>query len=140
MRDAVDLEFIKQQAEAGLYEWASCCSLVASMVQAIELAQAPRRHDETRAKWAAVEEALRAAEAEEQPSSFCKALEFLLERLNTMRMDAANARLRLIAPVIQDHGVDYERTEFERDLNDGSQSLEKTQVGLLRLVLTRMSL
>jgi hypothetical protein len=33
LRDAIDLDFIRQQAEAGLYDWASCTKLVASIVQ-----------------------------------------------------------------------------------------------------------
>ena len=30
-----------------------------------------------------------------------------------MRVDAANARLRIIAPIIRDHGIDYERGKFQ---------------------------
>jgi hypothetical protein len=36
-------------------------------------------------------------------------------------------RLRLIAPVIKDHGIDYERGKFQDKLNDGSLTLERTQ-------------
>lgn len=36
-------------------------------------------------------------------------------------------RLRLIAPVIKDHGIDYERGKFQDRLNDGSLTLERTQ-------------
>jgi len=49
----------------------------------------------------------------DHPLVFCKALEFLLDRVNIMRVDAANARLRLISPVIRDHGVQYERDKFQ---------------------------
>ena len=37
-------------------------------------------------------------------------------------------RLRLIAPVIQDHGIDYERGKFQDKLNDGSLTLARTEV------------
>jgi len=30
-----------------------------------------------------------------------------------MRVDAANARLRIIAPIVRDHGIDYERGKFQ---------------------------
>ena len=36
--------------------------------------------------------------------------------------------LRLIAPVIKDHGIDYERGKFQDKLNDGSLTLEHTRV------------
>ena len=65
---------------------------------------------------------------EDRPRIFCKALEFLLERVNAMRIDAANARLRLIAPVIKDHGIDYERGKFADKLKDGTFTLERTKV------------
>ena len=36
--------------------------------------------------------------------------------------------LRLIAPVVKDHGVDYERGKFQDKLNDGSLTLARTKV------------
>ena len=36
--------------------------------------------------------------------------------------------LRLIAPVIKDHGIEYERNKFQDKLNDGTLTLERTQV------------
>jgi hypothetical protein len=44
-----------------------------------------------------------------------------------MRIDAANARLRLIAPVIKDHGIDYERGKLQDKLNDGTLTLQRTE-------------
>jgi hypothetical protein len=73
--------------------------------------------------------------------AFYKAVAFLLERLNTMRIDAANARLRLIAPVIKDHGIDCERGKFQEKLNDGSLTTERTEAPTWGTdpVLTRMA-
>ena len=93
--------------------------------------QATPRVLETAAKWVPVCEAMESATAEERPRVFCKALEFLLERLNTMRIDTANARLRLISPVIKDHGIDYERGKFQDKLKDGSLTLQRTEVGVI---------
>jgi hypothetical protein len=89
-----------------------------------------RRDDETKERFKVVEGLLEAAGAPQpahalesapesrakKPRAFCKGLEFLLDRVNAMRIDAANARLRLIAPVIQDHGIDYERGKFQVSL------------------------
>ena len=139
-REVVDLDFIRQQAEQGLYYMSNCRRLVASIVevralslslarvlhadglgllQAIQRTQAPKRDGETRAMWAVVEADFASAadasaeDTDAKPRAICKALEFLLGRVNAMRIDAANTRLRLIALVIKDHGVDYERGKFE---------------------------
>lgn len=48
----------------------------------------------------------------ERATAFCDALEFMLDTLNVIRIDDANSRLRLIAPVIRDHGIDYERAHL----------------------------
>ena len=66
--------------------------------------------------------------SEDQPRVFCKALEFLLERVNAMCIDSANAMLCLIAPVIKNHGIDYERGKFADKLKNGTFTLEKTTV------------
>ena len=126
--EAVDLDLIRQQAEAGAYGWDSCSRLMGSVVGVVQAVQAPRRDEETRAGWREVERGMREAGAEGRPRALCRALEFLLDRVNAMRIDAANARLRLIAPVIKDHGVDYERGKFQDKLRDGSLTLERTQV------------
>ena len=83
-----------------------------------------------------------AATSEEQARAFCNALEFLLDRVNAMRIDAANARMRLIAPVIKDHGIDYERGKFQHKLDDGSLTLERTTAwinGVVREEVTAKS-
>ncbi len=36
--------------------------------------------------------------------------------------------LRLIAPVIKDHGIDYERGKLRDKLNDGTLTLKRTEV------------
>ena len=123
----VDLEYIKQQAENGLYDWESCTRLIGGIVAVVQRLQASKRDEETKEQWVAIEKGTKtSAGADERPRAFCKALEFLLDRVNAMRIDAANARLLLIAPVIQDHGVDYERGKFQ-DRQDGMLTLERTQ-------------
>ena len=43
--------------------------------------------------------------------------------------------IRLIAPIVRDHGIDYERCKFQDKLNDGSLTLERTEVLFLCLLL-----
>lgn len=128
--EVIDPDYIKQQAEAGLYTWDSCQQLISAIVTIVQRVQAPARDTETKQLWKPIEQAMQDASAEEQARAFCKALEFLLDRVNAMRIDACNSRLRLIAPVIKDHGIDYERGKFQDKLKDGSLTLERTQVGL----------
>jgi hypothetical protein len=128
LAETMDLDFIKQQAESGVFKWSSCTKLIGSIVEIIQRVQAPKRDTETKDKWKQIDVYMLAATAEEQPRAFCKALEFLLDRVNAMRIDAANNRLRLIAPVIKDHGIDYERGKFQDKLKDGSLTLERTTV------------
>jgi len=74
--------------------------------------QAPKRDTETTEKYEVLKSRMSEASVD-HPLVFCNALEFLLNRCNAMRIDAANARLRIIAPTIRDHGVDYERGKFQ---------------------------
>ena len=122
--EVIDLNFIKEQAEAGLYDWNSCRGLMDSIITVIKRVQAPKREAETTEKWRTFSARLDCP-AEERPRVLSEGMELLLDRLNTMRIDAANARLRLIARSIADTGVDYERGHFEKKLKDGKVSLER---------------
>jgi hypothetical protein len=44
-----------------------------------------------------------------------------------MRIDAANARLRELAPVMRDHGVDYERGKMKEKLESGVITLKHAE-------------
>jgi len=123
--EVLDMELIKQQADAGLCTWVSCHALVESVVALLKRAQSPTRDVETASKWAELQ-----VEMADKPTALCRDLEFLLNRVNALRIDAANARLRLIAPVIRDHGVEYERGRFQDKLNNGTITLEVTAVWL----------
>jgi hypothetical protein len=90
--EAVDLEHIGRQAEQGLYGWESCSRLVDAVAAVIRRVQAPRREGETREGWLRVQAEMAGAAEQERPRAFCRALEFLLDRVNAMRIDAANAR------------------------------------------------
>ena len=120
--EVLDMEFIRQQADAGLYTWDRCRGLVAGVVAVIQRVQEPSRDEETREKWRDVSDAM---DAEPGARTLCKGLEFLLNRVNAMRIDAANSRLRLIASVVKHHGADYERSKFQGKLDNGTLTLER---------------
>ena len=133
IREIVDTDFIQDQAARGLYDWATAVRLLESIVGVIRRVQAPCRDADTSAKWDAVRAGLEDPQLPqaEQPAAFCRGLEFLLKRVNVLRLDAANARLRLIAPVIRDHGIEYEQGKFSEKLNNGALRLVQTEVRLV---------
>ena len=92
IREAVDTELIKQQAESGAFGWDSCMSLVGSVVTIIKRVQAPGRDSSTRERWKEVGLSMQNAEVCDHASIFCRALEFILDLVNILRIDAANAR------------------------------------------------
>jgi hypothetical protein len=149
--EVVDLELIQQQADAGVWTWAGCAGLMGGVVEVVRRVQAPARDAETSAGWAAVQEEMAglaeagarggAEAAGAGAGAVCRGLEFLLGRVSALRIDAANARLRLIAPVIREHGVDYERGKLQAKLDAGALTLDRTrawlQAALARLAATR---
>jgi hypothetical protein len=124
--EIIDHDFIQMRAETGNYSFIDAMSLVRGVVGVIQRVQAPIRDTETKEKWAALQEKIYSATIDTGARVTCDCLEFLLERVNIMRIDAANARLRLISPVIRDHGADYERGKFEDKLKNGTLTLERT--------------
>jgi hypothetical protein len=138
--DVLDLDFIKDQVDKGLYDFCSATKLVEQVVLIIRRAQAPKRDGETGDKWRAMQEVIGAATKETEARVMCDCLEFLLNRVNVMRIDAANARLRLIAPVIKDHGIDYERGKFADKLKDGTLTLSRTEAWFLSTMMAEKEL
>ena len=126
LNEVVDLDFIKQQAEAGIFGWTSCMQLVSSVMSIIQRICSPERDAVMDAKWKEIRTSMENAIPDERQHAFCSALRFLLECVNWMRIDSANSRLRSIATVILQHGFDYERGKFQDRLLDGTHTLERT--------------
>ena len=126
---AIDLPFLEQQMYHGAFGWDDRIALVGNVVAVLMRLQSPHRDAETRVAWQTMRAAMRAAavDAEARVIALCNALQFLMERVHSMRIDAANARLRLMVPVINDHGIEYERGKFQDKLNDGSLTLDRTR-------------
>ena len=133
--EMIDVDFMRQQSGAGAFGWGSCTRLVEAVVGVVRRIQAPSRSADTACKWDTVQLSMFDAETRDQQSrAFCGALEFLLDRVSALRIDAANTRLRLIAPVIKDHGVEYERGKFQDKLAAGTLTLERTSEWIHRFV------
>jgi hypothetical protein len=129
IRELVDSELLVQKIQEKALDWTDVRQLLTGIFEIIKKVQCSRRDIETLTMWMEKKEALDTAsiEIETQPTAFCKTLEFLLGRVNAMRLDAANARLRLIAPVVRDHGVEYERGKMQEKIQSGEVTLNVTR-------------
>ncbi len=95
INEIINVEFVKERTSVCAYSWDDCKSLVISTVGVIKRMQCPDRDMETAARWNTIKADIDAATVENAPVTFCKGLEFLLDRLNVMRIDIANARCLL---------------------------------------------
>jgi len=119
----IDLDELRKPERAWGHD--EVCALVSSIYAVIRDVENSSRHGETAAMWANIEVSMRESPT---PTALCMGLEFLLNRVNVMRIDAANARLRLIAPVVKDHGIEYERGKFADKIASGHLTTERTKV------------
>lgn len=98
INEVIDIEFIETRANLGAFEWRDCQNLIRAAAGIIRRIQSPARDPDFKEKFALVEADLVGAESTgadfiaTRPSIFCKSLEFLLGRVNLLRIDAANAR------------------------------------------------
>ncbi len=128
IQEHMDMELIQQQVDQGVWTWASWVPFVTGVVSLIRRVQVPFRDISLEQGWAPIDNEMQANPSPAaQVTLVCKGLRFCLDRVNLSRIDAANARLRLIAPVIRDHGTDYERGKFLERLNAGTITVDKTR-------------
>jgi T-complex protein 11 len=100
--ELLDVDFISEQMSNGAYSWSNCVSLIEGTMSIVCRIQAPKRDAETAELWAPVRlELLNPGDAH---AVFCKSLRFVMDRINILRVDAANARLKLVAPVVREYG------------------------------------
>ena len=136
IREIVDVNHIQAQLQSDAYDWASCTATIQGIFRVTRQVQAPSRDsrnsfilEEVTAKMTEA-----AARVELQPAVFCFGLQKLLGVVNDMRVDAANARLRLIAPVVMEHGVDYERGKLSEKLRSGAVTLVRIKAAIEKSV------
>ena len=125
--EIININFIKQQIEANLYTWINFNQLILSIVEVIQKIQVPQRNNETKEQWELISKQIYDASVDEQPQVLCNSLKFIINCFNSIRIDLANERLRLIAPVIKDYGIEYEQNKFQNKLVNGTITLERTQ-------------
>lgn len=94
IRGILDEDLIKQQLRQGIFAWDSVGLLIGSVVSVIERLQAAGRVEETRTKYREIQELFSTMDETPtaRPRAMVRALEFLNDRINVMRIDSANAR------------------------------------------------
>jgi hypothetical protein len=123
--DSMDIDFIGNQAEKGLYTFDSCMALMDCLVSEVCSAQEEWRKKETEVKWAEIR-ALMTDGSWDQAEAISGGLQFLVQRINATRLDIVNATLRRASHTVATQGVDYARKKFQEKLDSGKLGLERT--------------
>lgn len=137
VKQLVDIDFIRDQFQKKIFDWVKVTEVLTRMIEIIKKVQSTSRDTETSNLWEErrVEMVNALHEPDCRPTAFCKALSFLYGRLNAIRVDFTNARLRLIAPFIQNHGINYERNIMRERLQSGDITLKSTRAWLKESML-----
>ena len=127
--DLLNIE--RLQTDNYLSEWSNCVELVTNLVNIVMRVLNPTREVDFREKWVVLQaELIDNNDSYVQGALFCSALRLAFTYSEHIRLDAANTRLRLIAPVIRDHGVAYEQHKLQDKLNNGRLTLAHTKAFL----------
>jgi hypothetical protein len=138
IKDVLDVDLIQGQLAENSFSWESCVKLVHDVMTVINpfpgsassrgggdssrnikkprLAEKNTGDVKVELTWPDVSALLEAAtdNSSKQPHAFCSSLEFLLDRTHAIRIGVANHRLQQISPLIHDHGIEYEKKQFEK--------------------------
>jgi hypothetical protein len=120
----IDINHIKTSRQ--LEVWSSCINLFTNIFYLVLRVQMQKREDEAKAKWDCLQKAMQEAQQEDQPQIMCDTIRFFSNYIDLVRIDASNARIRLLADVIKTHGVSYEQSKFQEKLDSGNLTLENT--------------
>ena len=156
IKDILDIELIDQRISSNAFTWADCRNIIAGVSVIIRQIQAPARDETFKTGWTELRVAMEATDVFDA-LILVAALKFMLDRINFLRIDAANARyvccwcasprctlltrsslssLRLIAPVVRVHGVEYQQGKFRARVEDGTYTLERVKVISCRFVMS----
>ena len=112
----LDIDLIQQQIDHNAFTWSDLTTILHSVFDKMSGMLSPQRKQEINNQWDTLKTRLEHPEGfgSEWVAALVGTLEFFLAVVNKIRVDQANARLRLIQPVINEHGIGYEMAHFER--------------------------
>ena len=99
----------------GPFTWVYTTNLINELFEEVVL-ESPTPILENEAKWAEMKEAMVSSPVANQPDLFCNALVFLLNALNAIKIDRANALMTEKAPLIIAGGIEYEQAHFQMEV------------------------
>lgn len=133
----IDIPHIKDQIHRNALDVSTCQPLFNSIVQvviSIHLrGKIEDRKKDTLESWKKCSLELSESAGKDsgaRAQAISNALDMILHRLHVCRVDAANAKLRAISPVIQQHGFVYSHRMWQQDFQNG-MTLDKTKEWLL---------
>jgi len=129
--EVLNLEEIQARIDSDTMTWPFIVELIKAMQNFILTVLAPFRAKETEVMFEPIEESLAAETVPDRARAFANALRYFLDRINAIRLDTANARLTLIAPIVRNGGVDYEKNKFQEKLDHGIYDLYSVTSWLL---------
>jgi T-complex protein 11 len=145
--EIIDVDLITEQLKSHALRHEGCLDLVDATVRVLlsihDRMKSPERHRETAEKWAAMRQTMTEGSDTDlvvRARFICAALEFVLDRVHTLRVDTANNKLKAIAPVIREHGIDYEKSHFNKKIEKKMITLNRTKAWIAHTVFElRMS-
>jgi len=131
----LDVRSVKAKVAGGCFSWGEGREMVTSVMRMITRTQIVTRDDETRSLWAGVQETLNDTTPGGGAKAFCHALEFLLNRVDMIRLDKTNARfIRTRSVVSGDHAYDYLTLKFNDKVVDGKLTTNVTRAWLKKIL------
>jgi len=131
----IDMDKITEQLRQDKLTFVACENLINDIVGVLlsmhERMRSPERRKETVSNWEAVRSKMQEAASLDQEArarATCGALELVLDRVHAVRVDTANNKLKAIAPVIREHGVEYEKSHFVKKLEKNLITLDRTKL------------
>lgn len=129
--ELVYLDDINARGESKLLDFKYWLGLFESFSDLFKRIQPPKRDEEFLKHRVELTERIKSMDVTVDPLVVVDICRVLLHFLNCTRVDAANARLRMIAPVVRDHGLEYFQGKYKDKEKQG-----KTNPGKVREWIT----
>lgn len=123
--EVLDICFISTQLENNSFGWESCTLMVQATFKIFAEVEENKYNEKTMEMASRL--LVQMNSNPNKPQVFSEALEAMLNKLNDIRVQSANQRLRLIAPVITAHGIEYERGKMREKLESGQLNLDNVR-------------
>ena len=91
IKDILDIELVDQRISSNAFTWADCRNIISGVALIIRQIQSPARDDSFKASWNELRVAMEATDVFDV-LILVAALKFMMDRVNFLRIDAANAR------------------------------------------------